>query len=125
VCSPLNTCPRFTFEVCILLCTTPTTTSLMHSTGARSWRGSPFSPWGNSDRSCQGPFSSRAAVCPHATMHLAAAGRAESTDYLPSGVQTTAVSPCSPIPGGQHGPDGAQSHRRAGTYPLHIPASPP
>lgn len=25
-------------------------------------------------------------------------------------------------PGGQRGPDQAQSHRRAGTYPLHIPA---
>lgn len=58
-------------------------------------------------------------------MHLAAAGRTESTDYLSSGVQTTAVSPCSLIPGGQHGPDPAQRHWRAGTYPLHIPASPP
>lgn len=38
---PLNTCPRFTFEVYILLCTTPITTSLMRSTGAKSWRGHP------------------------------------------------------------------------------------
>lgn len=41
---PLNTCPRFTFEVYILLCTTPTTTSLMRSTGAKSWRGHPSHP---------------------------------------------------------------------------------
>lgn len=127
--SPLNPCPRFTFVVYILLLITPTYTHTHHHfSHALHWsqelEGSPFSPWGNSDRSCQDPFSSRAAVCPHATMHLAAAGRAESTDYLPSGVQTTAVSPCSLIPGGQRGPDRAQRHRHAGTYPLHIPASP-
>lgn len=100
-----------------------------HFSHALHWsyelEGSPFSPCGNSDRSCQGPFSSGAAVCPHATMYLAAASRAENIDYLPSGVQTTAMSPCSSIPGGQRGPDRALSQRCTGTYPLHIPASPP
>lgn len=52
-----------------------------------------FPPWGNSDRSRQGPLGSQAAACPHGTMLPSAAGRAGSTDHLSSGVQTTAVTP--------------------------------
>lgn len=84
-----------------------------------------FPPWGNSDRSRQGPLGSQAAACPHGTMPtLRCRQGREYRSSLKWGANNGSDPSCSPTPGGQSGPDRAQIHGHAGTYPLHIPAPP-
>lgn len=103
----------------------PSPTSLMSSIGARrSWR-------------CHLPTLGQLRSVPPRSFRLS--GSSVSSRYnatlrcrrgkeyrssLKWGANNSGDPSCFPTPGGQRGPDRALIHGHAGTYPLHIPASP-
>lgn len=122
---PSNACPRFTLGYTYYhLFLTPPPTSLMRSIGARrSWP-------------CHLPTLGQLKSVPSGSFQRS--GSSVSSQYntplrcrqgweyrsSPKWGANNSSAPCSPTLGGQRGPDPAQRHWHAGTYPLHIPAPP-